>query len=36
VLAVADTPLETARSISTGYGRQTLPFAKADIRSEIL
>jgi benzoyl-CoA reductase subunit A len=36
VLAVADTPLDTARSIGTGYGRRTLPFAKEDIRSEIL
>jgi benzoyl-CoA reductase subunit A len=29
-------PLSTARTIGTGYGRQTLPFAKEDIRSEIL
>jgi benzoyl-CoA reductase subunit A len=36
VLAAADAPLEIARSIGTGYGRQTLPFAKDDIRSEIL
>jgi benzoyl-CoA reductase subunit A len=29
-------PIEIARSIGTGYGRQTLPFPKDDIRSEIL
>jgi benzoyl-CoA reductase subunit A len=28
--------LEVVRSIGTGYGRQTLPFAKEQIRSEIL
>lgn len=36
VLSVADTPLDVARSIGTGYGRQTLPFPKDSIRSEIL
>ena len=36
VLSVADTPLDTVRSIGTGYGRQTLPFPKDSIRSEIL
>jgi benzoyl-CoA reductase subunit A len=36
VLAAAGTELEVARAIGTGYGRQTLPFAKDDIRSEIL
>jgi benzoyl-CoA reductase subunit A len=28
--------LELARSVGTGYGRQRLPFAREDIRSEIL
>jgi benzoyl-CoA reductase subunit A len=36
VLGAAETPLEVSRTIGTGYGRQTLPFAKEDIRSEIL
>jgi benzoyl-CoA reductase subunit A len=29
-------PIEIARSVGTGYGRATLPFAKEQIRSEIL
>ncbi len=29
-------PLEVAASVGTGYGRQTLPFPKEQIRSEIL
>jgi len=33
---VTATPLEKSGSVGTGYGRQTLPFAKEDIRSEIL
>jgi benzoyl-CoA reductase subunit A len=32
----ADTELDVVRSIGTGYGRQTLPFPKDQIRSEIL
>ena len=36
VLGAAEMPLAIARTIGTGYGRQTLPFAKEDIRSEIL
>jgi benzoyl-CoA reductase subunit A len=36
VLSVADTPIDVARAIGTGYGRQTLPFPKESIRSEIL
>jgi len=32
----ADTPLESAATVGTGYGRQTLPFPKEQIRSEIL
>ncbi len=36
VISVAETPLEVTRTIGTGYGRQTLPFAREDIRSEIL
>ena len=31
-----DVPLEIAGSVGTGYGRQTLPFPKEQIRSEIL
>jgi benzoyl-CoA reductase subunit A len=33
---VARIPLEQVRSVGTGYGRQTLPFPKEQIRSEIL
>ncbi len=36
VLAAARAPFEVERAIGTGYGRQTLPFAKENIRSEIL
>jgi len=36
VARVSATPLEKTASVGTGYGRQTLPFAKEDIRSEIL
>ncbi|MBX7192380.1 MAG: hypothetical protein K1X94_09990 [Sandaracinaceae bacterium] len=36
VAQAADAPLDLVRTIGTGYGRQTLPFAKDDIRSEIL
>ncbi|HEU4418883.1 MAG TPA: BadF/BadG/BcrA/BcrD ATPase family protein, partial [Planctomycetota bacterium] len=36
VEAVARLPLEVASSVGTGYGRQTLPFPKEQIRSEIL
>jgi len=36
VVAAAEAPLATVRSIGTGYGRQTLPFPREDIRSEIL
>ncbi len=32
----ASTELDVVRSIGTGYGRQTLPFPKEQIRSEIL
>ncbi len=32
----ASIPLEKAASVGTGYGRRTLPFAKDEIRSEIL
>ena len=32
----ADTPMELSASVGTGYGRQTLPFPKEQIRSEIL
>ncbi len=32
----AATPLEVASSVGTGYGRQTLPFPREQIRSEIL
>jgi len=32
----AGLPMEQARSVGTGYGRQTLPFPKDQIRSEIL
>ncbi len=33
---VASEPIETLSFVGTGYGRQTLPFAKEAIRSEIL
>ena len=33
---IVDQDLDVARVIGTGYGRQTLPFARSDIRSEIL
>jgi benzoyl-CoA reductase subunit A len=36
VAAVASLPLDVASSVGTGYGRQTLPFPKEQIRSEIL
>jgi benzoyl-CoA reductase subunit A len=36
VTETARLPLEVAFSIGTGYGRQTLPFPKESIRSEIL
>ena len=36
VEAVASVPLQVASSVGTGYGRQTLPFPKEQIRSEIL
>ncbi len=36
ITKVAATPLDKTGSVGTGYGRQTLPFAKEDIRSEIL
>ena len=36
VRAAADTRFEVAASVGTGYGRQRLPFPKAQIRSEIL
>jgi len=36
VQQAASTPLEKAASVGTGYGRRTLPFAKKEIRSEIL
>ena len=32
----ANTPLENAAGVGTGYGRRTLPFEKDEIRSEIL
>ncbi len=32
----ASMPMVTVRSVGTGYGRQTLPFPKEQIRSEIL
>ncbi len=34
--AAAGVPIETMRSVGTGYGRATLPFPKDQIRSEIL
>jgi benzoyl-CoA reductase subunit A len=36
VREAASVPLEKAASAGTGYGRRTLPFAKEEIRSEIL
>ena len=36
VRRAAATPLEVARSIGTGYGRQRLPFPRDQIQSEIL
>ena len=36
VLEAAATPLDQAACVGTGYGRQTLPFPKEQIRSEIL
>jgi len=36
VQRAAETELELALSVGTGYGRATLPFAKEQIRSEIL
>ncbi len=36
VARAADTPIEQVASVGTGYGRQTLPFPKEQIRSEIL
>jgi len=36
VLDVAGVSLEQVQSVGTGYGRQTLPFPKEQIRSEIL
>ncbi|MEE8412397.1 MAG: BadF/BadG/BcrA/BcrD ATPase family protein, partial [Acidobacteriota bacterium] len=36
VREAASIPLEKAASAGTGYGRRTLPFAKEEIRSEIL
>ncbi len=36
VRQAASVPLEQAASAGTGYGRRTLPFAKEEIRSEIL
>jgi benzoyl-CoA reductase subunit A len=36
ITRVAATPLTKSGSVGTGYGRQTLPFPKEDIRSEIL
>jgi benzoyl-CoA reductase subunit A len=36
VAKVSATPLEKSGGVGTGYGRATLPFAKEDIRSEIL
>jgi benzoyl-CoA reductase subunit A len=36
VEAATTAPIEIARSVGTGYGRATLPFAKDQIRSEIL
>ena len=36
VLQAAETPLDVAGSIGTGYGRQRLPFPRESIRSEIL
>ena len=36
VRAAAETPFEVANTVGTGYGRQRLPFPKAQIRSEIL
>jgi len=36
VREAASVPLEKASSVGTGYGRRTLPFAKDEIRSEIL
>jgi benzoyl-CoA reductase subunit A len=36
VRTAAATPLEPAESVGTGYGRQTLPFPREQIRSEIL
>ncbi len=36
VTDAASIPIEVAATIGTGYGRQTLPFAKEQIRSEIL
>jgi benzoyl-CoA reductase subunit A len=36
VAAVAGEPIETLSAVGTGYGRQTLPFPKEAVRSEIL
>ncbi len=36
VKRTADVPLDVSCLIGTGYGRQTLPFPREDIRSEIL
>jgi benzoyl-CoA reductase subunit A len=36
VEAATTAPIEIARSVGTGYGRATLPFARDQIRSEIL
>ncbi len=36
VLEVAESPIEEVAFSGTGYGRQTLPFPKAAVRSEIL
>ena len=36
VRAAAGVPLDVVASVGTGYGRQTLPFPKEQIRSEIL
>jgi benzoyl-CoA reductase subunit A len=36
VVRAADTKMEQVASVGTGYGRQTLPFPKEQIRSEIL
>jgi benzoyl-CoA reductase subunit A len=36
VIGAAEIALEQVQSVGTGYGRQTLPFPKEQIRSEIL